>query len=110
MASGKFGFAAGLLGLPAQVAKHMPRAYDTGTITPTSLVTLVTSAQTFTVSGLSTADAIAGISGPSQTSGIGIVAARVSAADTLEITFANVTVGTLTPAAGNYKVIAVKVT
>lgn len=107
MASSKFGFAAGPLGLPPLVGQYLPRAFDTGSITPAACAQNTSAAQTFTVTGLNTSDAVS-VSGPAITAGLGIVGVRVSAANTLEITWGNFTGGSLTPAAGTYKVIAVK--
>lgn len=76
-------------------------------LTPTSVAAATTAEQTFTVTGLTTADKVI-INGPAVTAGTGIVNARVSAANTLAITFANVTAGALTPAAGTYAVVAIR--
>ena len=75
-------------------------------LTPASILTVTTAEQTFTVSGLKTGDHVT-VNPPSITAGTGIVGVRVSAANTLAITFVNPTAGTLTPAAGTYT-IAVK--
>lgn len=74
-------------------------------LTPASVGAATTAEQTFTVTGLTTADKVI-VNGPAPTVGTGIVNARVSAADTLAITFANVTAGALTPAAGTYAIVA----
>ncbi len=69
----------------------------------TALGPLVAS-QTFTVPGLLTTDEILKVTPPSTSAGLAIVAATVSAADTLEITFGNFSTGALTSAAGTYRV------
>jgi hypothetical protein len=61
-------------------------SFVTGTVTTVVLNT--TAARTFTVPGLLVGDFVA-ISKPTQQAGLGIVGARVSAADTLEITYSN---------------------
>lgn len=77
----------------------------TPTLTPAGVAATTTAEQTFTVSGLTTDDKVI-VNGPAPTAGTGIVNARVSATNTLAITFANVTAGALTPTSGPYKVIA----
>ena len=75
----------------------------TVSLTPASVATATSAEQTFTVNGLKTTDFVA-VNPPSSTTGTGIASVRVSAADTLAITFINATGGSLTPAAGSYKV------
>lgn len=71
------------------------------TLTPTSVSATTTSTQTFTVVGLKTTDMV-NVCPPSQTANVTLAASRVSAADTLSLTFINPTAGALTPAAGVY--------
>lgn len=80
-------------------------AVYTPSLTPMSVAAATTAEQTFTVTGLTTADKVI-VNGPAPVAGTGIVNARVSTADTLAIAFANVTAGALTPVAGTYTVIA----
>ena len=75
-------------------------------LTPVAIATITTAEQTFTVNGLKVGDHVT-VNPPSITAGTGIVGARVSAANTLALTFVNPTAGSLTPAAGTYA-IAVK--
>ncbi len=77
----------------------------TATLTPagTALGPLVAS-QTFTVTGLKTTDQILKVTPPSTSTGLAIVGASVSAADTLEIVFGNFSTGALTSASGTYKI------
>jgi hypothetical protein len=70
-------------------------------LTPASVAADTSAEQTFTVSGLVTGQAVV-VNGPAPTAGTGIVNARVSAADTLALTFGNFTAAALTPAAGTY--------
>jgi hypothetical protein len=58
-----------------------------------------TAEQTFTVQGLRVGDVVY-VSKPTAQAGLGIVGARVSAANTLAITFVNVTTSAITPTAG----------
>lgn len=80
-----------------------------GNITPAATAAAIGSAeQTFTVTGLATADTVY-ISPPAApTSLCPPVMARVSAANTLAITFLTMTAVACTPAAGVYKVIAIR--
>lgn len=72
-------------------------------LTPVSISANTTAEQTFTVTGL-VAGSPALVNKPSFQSGIGIVGARVSAANTLAINYCNATANTLTPAAETYMV------
>jgi hypothetical protein len=67
-----------------------------------SVAANTTAAQTFTISGLRTTDIVLSVSKPSLSAGLGICGARVSAADTVSITFNNNTVGAIDPAAEVY--------
>jgi hypothetical protein len=62
-----------------------------------------TAEQTFTVPGLKTGDFVSVVK-PSHSTGLGIVNARVSAADTLALTFMNATGSGIDPAAETYKI------
>lgn len=109
MASNSYGWGAGLLDMPWLIASYLPRAYDTGAISPSAVTKNTTSEQTFTVTGLQTTDAVF-VTKPTSQSGLGIVNARVSAADTLAIAFINAGTTSITPTASEtYKVVAVKV-
>lgn len=61
--------------------------------------------QTFTVTGLTTADEIV-VNKPSLSAGLVIGNARVSAADTLALTFGNLTASPIDPAAETYTIMA----
>ncbi len=84
-----------------QIVVYLP------SLTPASVPANNTGVQTFTVNGLTTADKVM-VNGPGITVGVVPAQARVSAANTLEITFANLTGGPLTPAAGTYLVLAIR--
>lgn len=79
----------------------------TPSLTPAAVLPATTAEQTFTVTGLATSDKVI-VNGPAPTAGTGIVNVRVSAANTLAITFMNATIGALTPTAGTYTVIAIR--
>jgi len=77
------------------------------TITPDPVTAIQTDEQTFTVNGLSTADAV--FISPVATGNHTMAgSARVSAADTLAVTYTNPTQGTLTPAAGVMHILAIR--
>lgn len=77
------------------------------TWTPATVAANTTVEQTVTVAGLTAADTVE-INPPGSVAGIGIAGARVSAANTLAVTFANLSAGTLAPPAGVYRVKAVR--
>lgn len=72
-------------------------------LTPVSVAAATSAEQSFTIPGLQVGDMIAGIAPPSlMTAGIGISYGRVSAANTLIISFVNATAGGVIPVAGSY--------
>lgn len=77
----------------------------TPTLTPASVAAATVAEQTFTVTGLTTADTVS-VNCPSIANATGIAGVRVSAADTLAIRFVNPTAGALTPTSGVYRIIA----
>lgn len=75
-------------------------------LTPAATATITAAEQTFTVTGLTTSMNVLAVRPPSaQTAGLGLSGARVSAADTLALTFTNPTAGSLTAVAGAYTVV-----
>lgn len=76
-------------------------------LTPVSVATITCAEQAFTVPGLAVGDAVT-VTPPSITAGVAPVCARVSAANTLQITFCNPTAGALVPAAGIYRIKVVR--
>lgn len=76
-------------------------AVYSASLTPASVAASTSAEQTFAVTGLVTGQGVV-VNGPAPTAGTGIVNARVSAANTLALTFGNFTAGALTPAAGTY--------
>lgn len=77
----------------------------TATINPASIAAATSAEQTFTVTGLAVGD-IPVVVKPTATAGVGIVNARVSATDTLAVTFMNATAGALDPASESYTILA----
>lgn len=77
------------------------------TITPASVAAATVAEQTFTVTGLTTADKVI-VNHAAAGNATGIAGARVSAADTLAISFVNPTAGALTPGAGTYTIVAIR--
>lgn len=78
------------------------------TITPASVAANTTAEQTFTVTGLTTADKVTLNPGAAPTAGTGIVGVRVSAADTLAVTYSNNTAGALTPVSSTCLILATR--
>jgi hypothetical protein len=74
------------------------------TISPASVANATTAEQTFTVNGLQLGD-IVSVTKPTTQAGLGIVNSRVSAANTLAVTFANTTAATITPTAAETYII-----
>ncbi len=70
----------------------------TATLSPAAVAANTSAEQTFTVSGLKTTDIVV-VSKPTAQAGLGIVGVRVSAANTLAITFGNFTTASITPTA-----------
>jgi hypothetical protein len=69
------------------------------TLSPALIVLNTTAEQTFTVNGLLPGDMVL-VNKPTTQAGLGIVGSRVSAANTLAITFSNNTGSSITPTAG----------
>lgn len=75
------------------------------TLTPALIVLNTTAEQTFTVNGLLPGDFVS-CNKPTAQAGLGIVGCRVSAANTLAITFSNNTGSSITPTAAQvYKIL-----
>lgn len=74
---------------------------------PVAVANATSAEQGLTVTGLGTTDTIVGVSKPTAQAGIGLVGWRVSAANTLGLTFMNATAATVTPTASEiYEVVA----
>lgn len=69
--------------------------------------TITTAVTSVTVAGLRVGDFVA-VNKPSHSTGLGIANARVSAADTLEITTVNPTAGGINPSAETYTVVVIR--
>lgn len=99
--------------LPIEFKRYFARAADliiTGhfydvSLDPTSVGANTTSEQTFTINGLKTNDIIV-VNKPTHQTGLGIVGARVSAANTLAITFMNNTGSGIDPSSETYRILA----
>lgn len=79
----------------------------TPSLTPAAVGTNTTAEQTFTVTGLTTADKVI-VNGPAHPAGLALCNVRVTAADTIGLTFMNTSAGSLTPTSGTYNVIAIR--
>lgn len=77
-------------------------------LTPAATAAAIgTTEQTFTVTGLATADRVY-VNGPAPTSLCPMVHARVSAANSLTLAFSTLTAAACTPAAGTYNIVALR--
>lgn len=86
----------------------LPVKKYTATLTPLSVAANTTTEQTFTVTGLVLlTDTILSVSKPTAQAGLGIVGWRVSADNTLAITFSNNTAAPIVPTAAQvYSILA----
>ncbi|NBV79044.1 MAG: hypothetical protein EBR62_04180 [Verrucomicrobia bacterium] len=73
----------------------------TFTFDPASVAAATSAEQTVTVNGLKVGDVVV-LSKPTATAGVGIVNCRVSAANTLAVTFVNATASPVDPASETY--------
>jgi hypothetical protein len=85
----------------SRIAPAAPLFIRTPTLTPVAVAANTTAEQTFTVTGL-VAGSPVWINKPSFTTGLSIVGVRVSAADTLAITYGNTSGASITPPAEAY--------
>lgn len=77
------------------------------TITPASVGAATVAEQTFTVTGLTTADKVF-VNAGAIANAVSIGNVRVSAADTLAVQFCNPTAGALTPTAVTWSIVAMR--
>jgi hypothetical protein len=76
------------------------------TLSPAEVAINTTAEQAFTIPGLKTGDFVS-VMKPTAQAGLGIVGTRVTAANTIGITFANVTGSAITPTASQVYIINV---
>lgn len=91
----------------AAIGNIIKNLVATISLTPAAVASAITASQSFTVTGpgLVVGDQVSAVTAPSQTpAGVFPIAATVTAADTISITWANVTAGSLTPPAGLYTI------
>lgn len=81
--------------------------FYTVTLNVSSVAANTTSEQTFTVNGLLTSDVVV-VNKPSHDTGLGIGGCRVSADNTLAITYINTTGSAIDPSSESYKVVAIR--
>lgn len=74
----------------------------TKTFDPAAVATITTAEQDVTIVGVKVGDIVIAVNKPSLTAGVGIVNARVKAADTVSLTFVNPTAGSVDPASETY--------
>lgn len=87
-------------GTPLTLVKLYSQSLDVASVNANT-----SAEQTFTVTGLTTADKVV-VSKPSLSAGLVLANARVSAADTLALTFGNLTASPINPAAETYTILA----
>lgn len=76
-------------------------------INPAVVNANTTREQTFTVTGLSTTDIVC-VNKPSHQAGMALVGFRVSAKNTIALTFMNATAGNIDPVSETYTIIAIR--
>lgn len=92
---------------PAGTAITQIRVFSPS-LSPAAVAANTTAEQTFAVAGLTTTDKVF-VNKPTAQAGLGIVGMRVSAVDTLAITFSNNTAAAITPTAAEaYQVVALR--
>jgi hypothetical protein len=72
---------------------------------PASVATATTAEQDVTVPGVAVGDIVLCVNKPSLTTGVGIVNARVKAANTVSLQFVNPTAGAVNPSSETYTVV-----
>lgn len=80
----------------------------TVTFDPASVAANTTVEQTVTVTGLKTDDIILSVNKPTLDAGLAVGGGRVSATDTLAITFINASVGAVDPGSEVYTIVYIK--
>ena len=83
-------------------------AVITFTWDPASVAAATTAEQTVTVPGVRVGDYVIDVTKPSLTAGVGIVNTRVSAANTLAVTFVNATAAPIDPPSETYQVLVMR--
>lgn len=78
----------------------LPQLFYTASLTPAQVAANTTAEQTFTVNGLAATTWAVTVNKPTAQAGLGIVGARVTAANTIGITFSNNTAAPITPTGG----------
>ncbi len=96
------------MGLVKSFAPSTPIHVYTQALDVASVAAATSAEQTFTISGLETTDTVINLVKPSLSAGLGIGNARVSAANTLAITFVNATAAAIDPASETYTVVVMK--
>lgn len=77
-------------------------------INPDNISANSTAEQSVTITGVRTGDTVLSVSKPTHTTGLGIVNYRVSAADTVAITFMNNTASDIDASSETYKIVVLR--
>jgi len=78
------------------------------TFDPAAVATITTAEQDVTVTGVKVGDIVLAVNKPTLTAGVGIVNARVKAADTVSLQYVNPTAGSVNPASEVYTIVLVR--
>lgn len=79
------------------------------TLSPAQVAANTTAEQTFTVPGVLTTDMVVEVGKPTAQAGLGVVGSRITAANTVGITFSNNTAAPITPTASeSYRFVLVR--
>lgn len=98
---GPDGLAVGASGTFIKEVRRYSQALDVASVAANT-----SAEQTFTVTGLAVGDIIVAVNKPSLSAGLVVGNARVSAANTLALTFGNLTASPIDPASETYLIIA----
>lgn len=96
------------VGPPHQSSDYAAIYTKSVSVTPSAVATIATAEQTVTVAGVRPGDLVVIVDSPARTNSVLWANARVSANDTIAITYVNPTAGSLTPPAGTYKFLIIK--
>ena len=75
------------------------------TFDPAAVATITTAEQDITINGVGANDVVISVNKPSLTAGVGIVNARVKAANTVSVQFVNPTAGSVNLASESYTIV-----
>ena len=89
----------------AQIDERGPTVLSLA-LSPSAVSANTTAEQTFTATGVAVGDVVIAVNKPTAQAGLGIVGFRVTAANTVGVTFSNNTAGSITPTASETYLVA----